>query len=307
MTLPLDLLRTQFGDLLQEDVSLAGYCTAHVGGPAKAMITVNTAEQLAESAEFLWQHSIPFIPLGNGSNILFSDNGVDEVIVFNRAKAIRFDDSPINPTVWAESGANLGTIARQAVLREFTGLEWASTIPGTLGGAVYGNAGAYGRDISKTLVMAEILHRELGRVAWSADQMEYAYRSSKLKREPRSAVILSAVLTLSHGNKDEIQAKMSELSERRRCSQPPGASMGSMFKNPAGDHAGRLIEAAGLKGTRIGGVEVSPVHGNFFVNDGTASASDIHQLILLVQKTVHEKFGVDLELEVETMGNWQED
>jgi len=307
MTLPLDALRAQFADRLQENVSLAGYCTAHTGGAAKVMITVGDSTQLAEAAQFLWQQSIPFITLGSGSNVLFSDHGLDAVLLLNRAKAIRIEDASDHPTVWAESGANLGSIARQAALRGLSGLEWASTIPGTLGGAVYGNAGAYGSDMSKTLVMAEILHRSMGRVSWTAGQMEYAYRSSILKRQPGVGVILSAVLTVSRGNVEEIQAKMAELSEKRRQSQPPGASMGSMFKNPVGDYAGRLIEAAGLKGTRIGGAEISRVHGNFFVNDGTASASDIYRLIVLVQKTVHEKFGIDLELEVEPLGSWQEE
>lgn len=304
--LPLDTLRSHFAELLQENVSLAGYCTAHTGGAAKAMITVSDSTQLADAVQYLWQQSIPFLTLGSGSNVLFSDAGLDAVVVLNRAKAIRIEDSTKNPSVWAESGANLGTVARQAALRSLTGLEWASTIPGTLGGAVYGNAGAYGSDMSKTLVLAEILHRTLGKVSWTASQMEYAYRSSILKRQPGNAVVLSAVLSVSRGNLEEIQAKMAELSEKRRRSQPPGASMGSMFKNPVGDFAGRLIEAAGLKGTRIGGAEISPVHGNFFINNGSASAADIHQLIVLVQKTVHEKFGIDLELEVEPLGSWQE-
>lgn len=305
--MPLDQLRSHFANLLQENVSLAGYCTAHTGGAGLAMVTVSDADQLAEAAQFLWQHSIPFFTLGSGSNVLFSDSGLEAVVLLNRAKAIRIDDTSETPSVWAESGANLGTIARQAALKSLTGLEWASTIPGTLGGAVYGNAGAYGSDMSKTLVMAEILHRSLGKVSWTAGQMEYAYRSSILKRQPGEAVILSATLSVSRGNTADIQAKMAELSEKRRRSQPPGASMGSMFKNPAGDYAGRLIEAAGLKGTKIGGAEISPVHGNFFINDGTASASDIHHLIVLVQKTVHEKFGIDLELEVEPLGSWQEE
>ncbi|MEN6571828.1 MAG: UDP-N-acetylmuramate dehydrogenase [Anaerolineaceae bacterium] len=305
--LPLDQLRAHFANFLQENVSLAGYCTAHTGGAAAAMVMVSDSGQLEDAVQFLWHHSIPFITLGNGSNVLFSDSGLESVVLLNRAKAIRIDDTSETPFVWAESGANLGTVARQAALHGLAGLEWASTIPGTLGGAVYGNAGAFGSDMSKTLVMAEILHRSLGKVSWTAGQMEYAYRSSILKRQPGEAVILSATLSVSRGNTAEIQAKMAELSEKRRRSQPPGASMGSMFKNPAGDYAGRLIEAAGLKGTKIGGAEISPVHGNFFINDGTASASDIHRLIVLVQKTVHEEFGIDLELEVEPLGSWQEE
>lgn len=304
--LPLEMLRSAFGTRLQENVSLSGYSTSHTGGSARAMISVLNSVQLATAVQWLWDHAIPFVILGNGSNILFSDHGMDQVVVHNRAKAIKINAAVEPPTVWAESGANLGTIARQAALHGLGGLEWASTIPGTLGGAVYGNAGAFGSDMSQTLVLADILHRTLGKVSWNSGQMEYAYRSSVLKRQPGDAVVLSAVLGASHADREQITAKMAELSEKRRRSQPPGASMGSMFKNPAGDFAGRLIEAAGLKGTRIGGAEISPIHGNFFVNDGTATATDIHQLIVLVQKTVHEKFNVDLELEVECLGNWQE-
>lgn len=305
-TLPLIDLRMLFGDRMQMDVPLSGYTTSHVGGPARAFVTIQSADELSSTVQALWDHEIPFLVLGNGSNILVSDSGLEMVVVYNRAKAIKVDTDSVQPTVWAESGANLGTVARQAALRGLTGLEWASTIPGSLGGAVYGNAGAYGSDISKTLVMAEILHRKLGRVSWTGSEMQYAYRSSSLKRTPGEAVILSARLMATRGEKEQVQALMAELSEKRRRSQPPGASMGSTFKNPEGDFAGRLIEAAGLKGTKIGGVEVSPIHGNFFINDGTASAQDYYRLIHLVQKIVREKFGVYLQTEIECLGEWQE-
>ncbi len=304
--LPLEMLRNRFGSRLQENVSLAGYCTAHVGGVARAMLSAGDAEELASSAGYLWDQEIPFILLGSGSNVLFSDQGMDAVIVINQANAIKLNESSETPEVWAESGAKLGTVARQAGLHGLSGLEWASTIPGTVGGAVYGNAGAYGGDICQSLRVAEILHRTMGRISWTAGQMEFAYRSSILKSHPGDAVVLSATLAATRGDQEQIQARMAELSEKRRHSQPPGASMGSMFKNPAGDYAGRLIEAAGLKGAKIGGAQISPVHANFFVNDGTANAVDIYRLIHLVQKTVHEKFNVDLELEVEYLGKWQE-
>ena len=304
--LPIDLLRARFGNRLSENVRLAEYCTARTGGSASALVTANNAVQLAEAVSFFWEQNIPFIILGSGSNVLFSDEPFDQVVLLNRAKAIRIHEATEPPTIWAESGAHLGTIARQAALHGLSGLEWASTIPGTLGGAIYGNAGAYGKDMSQTLVMAEILHRSMGKVSWSAGQMQYAYRSSVLKRQPGEAVILAATLQVSRGDPAQIQAAMAELSERRRKSQPPGASMGSMFKNPAGDFAGRLIEAAGLKGTKIGGAEISRVHGNFFINDGTATSKDIYRLIHLVRETVQEKFGIDLELEVEPLGSWQD-
>jgi UDP-N-acetylmuramate dehydrogenase len=190
--------------------------------------------------------------------------------------------------------------------RGFSGLEWAAGIPGTIGGAVYGNAGARGQDISQMLVLAEILHHEKGQCSLSCEQMGYAYRSSALKRTPGSAVILAAQLKLTRSTSELVNEKVNEFNEKRRNSQPAGASLGSMFKNPAGDYAGRLIEAAGLKGTKIGGVEISPVHANFMINDGSASAEDYHQLITLVQKTVAEKFAVKLETEIEILGEWQD-
>jgi UDP-N-acetylmuramate dehydrogenase len=134
--------------------------------------------------------------------------------------------------------------------------------------------------------------------------MAYGYRTSILKRGELKAIVLSAGLTLKNATKQDVSVKIEEFSKRRKASQPPGASMGSMFKNPPGDYAGRLIEDAGLKGTRIGRAEISPIHGNFFVNHGKTNASDIRALIKLVKKTVFEKFGIDLELEIELIGEW---
>ena len=194
-------------------------------------------------------------------------------------------------------------LANRCASRSFSGLEWAATVPGTIGGAVYGNAGAFGGDTSGNLIWAEIL-TESSRERWSVEEMAYGYRTSILKRGAMKAIILSAELSLKNATKEEVSAKIGQFSERRKSSQPPGASMGSMFKNPQGDFAGRLIEAAGLKGTRIGNAEISTVHGNFFVNHGKTKASDIRALIELTQKTVKEKFDVALELEIELVGEW---
>jgi len=156
------------------------------------------------------------------------------------------------------------------------------------------------------LLWAEIISPS-GRDRLNAQEMGYGYRTSVLKRGEASGIILSAEMRLDISNKESVQAKMREYTERRKSSQPPGASMGSMFKNPEGDFAGRLIEAAGLKGTRIGNAEISTVHANFFINYGETKAADVKTLIELTQKTVAEKFGVDLELEIEMIGEWQDD
>lgn len=297
-------LRNLFGDRLQENVSMANYTTAHVGGIAEAMLIAQTSQELELAAQKLWDNDIPFYMLGSGSNILVSDRGLPGVVIVNRARNIKIDAHLEPMSVWAESGANLGTVARQVALRGLSGLEWAATIPGSVGGAVYGNAGAHGGDMSASLLLAEILHQKLGKQTWTVAQMAYAYRSSALKRNPGQAIILAARMKLVPSTQQAVQERMDANGAQRRRTQPPGASLGSMFKNPAGDYAGRLIEAAGLKGTRVGGFEISPIHANFFVNTGQATASDLWKLIQIARSRVQDKFGVTLELEVELLGEW---
>lgn len=304
--LPLKELREQFGQRLQENVRLANYTAARVGGPADALLVVNSADELEKCVKTLWKMKIPFLLLGGGANVLVSDRGFHGVVLLNRAHTIKIHAQNDPPTLWAESGANLGMIARQAALRGLSGLEWANSVPGTLGGAIYGNAGAFDGDMQKNLLMAEILHPQEGKQTWSVEKFGYEYRSSVLKRSGTKAVILSATLKLEKSTPEAVKEKMDEFSNRRKQTQPPGASLGSMFKNPPGDYAGRLIEAAGLKGMQVGGVQVSPVHANFFVNSEAATASDYRQLIDLVRNTVEEKFGVRLELEVELVGDWSD-
>jgi len=303
-SVPLDALRVAFANRLQENVQLANYTTARAGGTADAMLIVHDAAELEDAVRRLWEMDAPFTILGSGSNVLVSDSGFRGLVVVNRAKTVKIDVRSGPPTAWAESGANFGAMARQVALRGLSGLEWAATIPGTVGGAVYGNAGAHGSDLSANLVLAEILHRKHGKGEWTVGQLKYGYRTSILKQTPGEAVILSARLKLAQSTPAEVQARMDGFTEHRRGSQPPGASLGSMFKNPAEDYAGRLIEAAGLKGTRIGGVQVSPVHANFFINDENATARDIDRLLRLVQQTVFEKFSIKLEMEIEEIGEW---
>jgi len=299
---PRDVLLAKFGDKVKENVSLAPYTSARIGGPADLLITAKSADELAEIVSTLWKQGLSFFMLGGGSNVLVSDKGVRGVTVLNRAKAVRFENGS-QPKVWAEAGVVFSNLANRCASKGLSGLEWAATVPGTVGGAVYGNAGAFDGDVSGNLINAEIL-TEAGREFWSVEKMKYGYRTSALKRGEIKAVVLSAELSLKIATKEEVTVKIEQFGERRKSTQPPGASMGSMFKNPEGDYAGRLIEAAGLKGTRIGNAEISPVHGNFFVNHGQTKASDIRALIELTQKTVVDKFGVKLELEVELVGEW---
>ena len=258
---------------------------------ATNLVTIPTAG----TNTFLWDSV-------TGSNILVSDQGVRGVVILNKAKATEFRPGP-EPSVWAESGVILTNLAHRCAAQGFSGLEWAATVPGTVGGAVYGNAGAFGGDIAHNLLRAELMTLN-GREWWPVEKMEYGYRTSLLKQGHQKAIILSVEFGLKIGESETIKTTIDQFGARRKASQPPGASMGSMFKNPPGDYAGRLIEAAGLKGMRIGNAEISSVHANFFVNHGETHAADIRALILLAQKTVHDKFGVNLELEVEVIGDW---
>ena len=302
MAHPIDDLYAKLGDRVKENVSLAPYTSARIGGPADILITVESADDLARTIKLLNKLDMDYLMLGGGSNVLVSDRGVRGVVVLNRAKGVRFhtDEAPF---VAAESGVIFSNLANRCAARGLGGLEWAATVPGTIGGAVYGNAGAFGGDMLGSLIRAELL-TENGREKFSAEQMGYGYRTSILKRGELDAVVLSAELRLTNSTREQVSANIEQFSAHRKTTQPPGASMGSMFKNPNGDYAGRLIEAAGLKGTRIGNAEVSPLHGNFFINHGATRAEDIRALIELVMKTVKEKQGVDLELEIELVGDW---
>ena len=310
----IETLRRVFRGRLQENVSLARFTAARLGGPADVLVYTRTADELAETVSKLWQLDVPFVVLGGGSNVLVSDTGVRGLVILNRARTatgVSFEEDKPSPTVWAESGVNFGSLSRQAARRGLAGLEWAAGIPGTLGGAVVSNTGAYGGDVSGNLLVAEILHRHIGLQPdvpqpeqWRVERLEYGYRSSILKGDLGEVVVLGARLQLERSTLQAVQGKIDEFVAHRRHTQPPGASMGSMFSNPSGDYAGRLIEAAGLKGTRYGGAEISSLHANFFINLGRASAADVYSLIRLAQEAVAQKFGVKLELEIELLGDW---
>ncbi len=298
----LSALQARFGDRLQQNVMLAPFTSARIGGPADGLIIVRSADELAEVIQAVWEVGAPYHILGGGSNVLISDRGVRGVVVLNRARAVRLEaDGP--PRVWAESGVTISNLAHRCAAMGFSGLEWAATVPGTVGGAVYGNAGAFGGDMAGSLIQAKML-TPLGRQWWPVERMGYGYRTSVLKRGQERAVVLAAELRLQPASPAQVASTIAGLVARRKATQPPGASMGSMFKNPPGDYAGRLIEAAGLKGRRIGDAEISPVHANFFINHGQARAGDVRALIDLARQTVAERFGVLLELEVELIGDW---
>jgi len=297
-------LRSTFGDHMQENIPLSSYTAARIGGPADVIAFVHSADELAIAADKLWKLDLPFSILGGGSNVLVSDKGVRGVVIINRARKVNFNSQAEPPTVQAESGVTPNDITQRAARLGLAGLEWAASLPGSLGGAIYGNAGAFDGDIAGSLISLELVHRQNGRQTWTVEKMDYGYRTSVLKREHPPVIILSAILALRKGEEQAIRTKMEQFSEQRRETQPQGASMGSMFKNPPGEKAGRLIEAAGLKGSSVGPTEISNQHANYFINHGQARAEDMKALINLVKNTVAEKFGISLELEVELIGEW---
>ncbi|HUS84825.1 MAG TPA: UDP-N-acetylmuramate dehydrogenase [Anaerolineales bacterium] len=298
-------LRELFGDRLGESVPMAPYTSARIGGLADFLLEVHSADDLADATRQLWDEDVPFRILGGGSNILVSDRGVREVVVLNRARKIHFFQEDEAHYVKAESGAVLGTVARLAGDRGWSGLEWGATVPGTVGGAVVGNAGAYGEDMASVLKVAEILQQDGCVEEWPLERLQYGYRDSILKRNP-GPVILSTILELSASTVDACKTKIGEYSQQRTQSQPAGASMGSMFKNPPDDFAGRLIDAVGLKGIKQGAVSISSKHANFFMNEGEGTADQVWTLIQTAREKVKEKFGVSLELEIELIGEWPE-
>lgn len=301
--------REQFGDQLQLNVALSRYTSARVGGEAELFLTVTTSGELETAVSLAYAHRVPYFILGGGSNIMVADKGMRGLVIMNRAKNVRFRHTGAGVVCTVESGMNLSSLARQCIAKGLGGLEWAVSVPGTVGGAVVGNSGAHGADMSSNLRAVTIWEPGRGRRIYSSEEMAYGYRSSILKQEQgrnvARRVVLEAELELKPEPVSVLAARADAFIAHRKQTQPGGASCGSMFKNPENYYAGYLIEAAGLKGLRIGGAHVSEKHANFFVNDDDATAEDVRALIAEVWNTVREQFGVEMELEVELVGEWE--
>lgn len=299
-------LHQLLGDRLLRDEPLARYTAARLGGPAEWLyVARGPLDELARVAEAAWAAGLPLRVLGGGSNVLVSERGVRGLVVINHAESVEFGEWHGGRRVAAASGTGLVALARRCQRRGLAGLEWAVNVPGTVGGAVVNNAGAHGGDIAASLRDAVVLEPGGPRLLMPAE-LAYAYRHSSLKaRADRRFVVLLAQFALAADDPAAIQARMDAYSARRKQTQPPGASLGSIFKNPPGDYAGRLIEAAGLKGFQIGGAQVARLHANFFINSGgAATASDYYALVEHVRAVVAQKTGVVLEPEIELVGDW---
>lgn len=297
-------LEWAFRDGLHYNEPLARYTAARLGGPADMLyVARQSPAELAEIVQAAWEEDVPVRVIGGGANILISDAGVAGLVVVNQVKRIEFSQWHDGRTVSATAGVRLTTLANQCAKRGLRGFEWAVSVPGTLGGAIVNNAGAHGDDMGGAVCDVVVLDAAHGPQMMSLEDLDYDYRHSALKaRTDRRFLVLMANLALPPGEEADIRAKMQQFRAHRKATQPPGASLGSIFKNPRGDYAGRLIEAAGLKGYCIGEAAVSEVHANFFVNRGEATAADYLALVRHVQAEVAQQTGTVLEPEIEIIG-----
>ena len=248
------------------------------------------------------QLGLPFRVIGAGTNLLVSDAGVEGLVVrcVARRHAVR------GTRIRAEAGLKMMRLARIAADHDLTGFEWAIGVPGAVGGAVYQNAGCWGRELSEVLVEVEGLTPAGDRVVWTPDELQLGYRHSALRHgHLRGHIVTAATIELEPGDGSASRRRMSELTAERERTQPiKTKNCGSVFVNPTGDSAGRLVEAGGFKGARQGGAQVSPLHANFIVNTGGATASDVWTLIERVRAGVLDQFGIELQPEVERVGRW---
>ena len=280
---------------------LARHSTFGVGGPADIWVDVRSVDDLTATLDAAEAAAIPRTVLGHGTNLLVADDGIEGLVISNGCTELRFDAA--TGLAQVESGHTMAQLARRAAEHGHAGLGFAVGVPGTVGGAVYGNAGAWGSDIATVLESAEVWYPD-GVRRLMPDDLHFEYRGSALQGDARSPVVLSADLRVAVGDSDALRDKLEEFAHRRADTQPRGQNAGSFFKNPNGDFAGKLIESAGLKGYAHGGAFVSPRHANFICNDGTATASDVLALALHVRDTVLQHHGVRLEPEVRMLGRW---
>ncbi len=259
---------------------LSRHTTFGIGGPADLFVVAHTLPELCRYVRLAWEHNVPYFILGSGANLLVSDKGIRGLVVHNQCQAVQIMPGEEEGTglVIAESGAELRAITRQAMAQGLAGLEWAVDVPGTVGGAVVGNAGAYGGYVSDSLRGVVVFSPQDGEQWWPASQLALGYRTSWFKQNKKavgfSPVILSATFVLHNEDVRQIQERASEYSRRRAESQPNGMSAGSIFKRTEHYPAGFLIENAGLKGAQIGGALVSAQHANFIINQDSARVGD---------------------------------
>jgi UDP-N-acetylmuramate dehydrogenase len=294
-----ELLSANVGKV-KEMEPLSNHTTIKVGGPADVLIEPDSVENLKKTMAIIKKHEVPWRAIGRGSNLLVSDEGVEGVVI---KIGEGLDELHVDgETVTVGGGYSLVRLATLMSKQGLSGLEFAGGIPGSIGGAVYMNAGAHGSDMSQIVKRALILFPD-GMMEWlTNEEMQFAYRTSVLQTK-RRGICIAAELQLTSGNREEIVEKMRKNKDYRRETQPwDKPCAGSIFRNPLPQYAGKLIEEAGLKGYTIGGAKISEQHANFIVNTGKAKAKDVLDLIQFVKKTIHELHGIHLRTEVEIIG-----
>ena len=322
----IDTLRARLGDRARPGESLARYTSFRIGGPADVLVLPDTREELAHALATAAAFGVHVTLLGGGSNVLVGDGGMHGVVVklgrgfaridWNHAaeaeresaragrRGLGASDGPPDESISIQAGAaaQLGRLARAAVAHGLAGLEYAEGIPGTVGGALFMNAGAYGGEVAHAVESVEGLERDGRALDLSGHALAFGYRRSAL---PPGFVVTAVRFRLRRAEPGQVRSRMDEARARRTAAQPHGrANAGSIFKNPNGDHAGRLIEVAGLKGARAGRARISERHANFIVNEGGARAADVKVLMDVAQRVVWERSGVWLEPEVQLVGSW---
>lgn len=322
--MPVDVVALAYasGLAVERDVPLGPYTSLKIGGPARYFVRTRGPRDLARCLSAAHQHGLPVLLLGGGSNMLIADRGFSGLAIKveserrHRAEVLSEDAEGVH--LRCDAGVLLAGLSRWTASLGWNGLEWACGIPGTAGGAAAGNAGAYGSDIAASLVRALVWTPD-GEHMLTASEMAYGYRTSRFKHasDARTAgnagsagnvgttgAILEVELHLVRGDASESLARIAANESARREKQPSERSCGSVFKNPPGDASGRLIDAAGLKGTIAGRMQISTRHGNFFVNRGEGCAADVLALVRLARRRVHEVFGVTLAIEIILAGDW---
>ncbi len=281
---------------LDEQVPMSAHTTLAIGGPAHWYFRATGIHELAEALRII-PLDIAILPLGRGSNLLVPDHGFDGIVLdFGELSQITVADT----TLTAEAGARMSKVAQQCATHGLAGLEFLATVPGDMGGGIAMNAGAFGQQLSDTLLSIQILHRHGEIETFQRDQLQMIYRHTSL---PKKSLVVSSVFTLNIDKSEAIRERMRNMRKQRSSTQPLALpNCGSVFKNPEGDYAARLIEEAGLKGKKIGHATISSTHANFIVNEGGASCEDVLTLINMAQQAVQAKFDIRLEPEVRIMG-----
>ncbi|MEO5884289.1 MAG: UDP-N-acetylmuramate dehydrogenase [Candidatus Limnocylindrales bacterium] len=297
-------IQRRIGVKTSRDEPLGRFTTMRVGGPADLFATVHNAFELRALVRFARSRGLPHLVLGRGSDVVISDRGIRGLVIQDRAEGSRVDGQ----RYIAEAGVPMARAATEAQRAGLSGLEFGLAIPGTVGGAVWANAGAHESDIAAVLESARILGSDGTESIVAAADLGLAYRDTRLKHPPTDGpaeLVVDATFLLTPADPETIKARLDDIRRWRQAHQPLGlASAGSVFRNPPGDSAGRLIDAAGLKGTRIGGAVVSAKHANFIVNDQKGTASDVRRLGDLVQALILERTGVHLAYEIAFLGDW---